>query len=273
MTTSPILESSPASRRVRTTASRQTSAVVDVALVAAGVTAAVSFDPLIGAPIAVVGLILPIARRLGPRSLDAAVLDTLPDELLEAHEGVIEAAADAGDRGPTTIAAADRLVTEAAAVLAGRPTPGRTHTAFVSARVAVLESMAEELEDRRSALAAARRELDGLDVAFESTVSEPTTGLVVRLMVGVLLPLTLAIDVVRAIIRLPWTIAVGVVFRLRTAARLIAVVGDRVRPIVAEARMRLRRFRTRIAADVRAARLRTRVIRMRVRDQLRSARR
>ena len=210
---------------------------IDALLVAGGGACVAAGWPAAGVPLVVTGLVLPGVRRLGARAgaRDGRLHRLVPPELASAHRAVVAAARLPGVDAAGVVEAADDLLLESAALLAGRPPRGAAQRRFVAARVRVMEETAAALEERHGAWTAARAEVDGLatpglgdatEAAAPPEVVEARSrpGLLVGVLVVLLMPAFVAWDLVRGTGRAAVALADGVALRLRTAG-VLAVRG------------------------------------------------
>jgi hypothetical protein len=204
------------------------------------------------------------------------VAHLVPDELMQAHTDVFVAAALPGVLSAADVVdAADGVVLEVAAVLAGRPPRGAAQRRFVAARVRALNETARELTERHEAFVAARAELDSIAEAI--TLPDPTpesqSGFLVGLLVVVLFPFFAAWDVVRGITQGAIGLVDGLALRARMVVRVVAQGG---RALVDFARTVVQRWadvRAKVAGAAREARHRFVAARVRMRIRVRDARR
>ena len=203
---------------------------IDLLLVAAGTVLALQGVAVVGVPIVVVGLILPLlewrTRRAG--GIEHLLL-LVPPDLAEAHRTVLTAADRPGVIDPEDVVAlADELVLEVATVLGGRPARRASQRRFVAVRKSALESMATELSERHEAWRAAMQELDDLvpvdraDLPVAPQKPEPGSGWLSTVLLVVLAPAFLVVDLVRGTGRAVVALVEGVALRLRTIVDLLA---------------------------------------------------
>jgi hypothetical protein len=212
-----------------------------------------------------------LPRRDRCRSLRRLV----PDEVVVAHERVRVAARRPGTTDPgVAVTAADDVLLEVAALLAGRQPDGEAQVAYVAARTSYLDDLATALEERGDAWRQATIELDSLSPADAVAPADRPArdGLLVGALLVALSPFFLLWDLVRGV-------AVGAVAAIHAVGRAlrsgVAAVAGCFRGIgrsVVAALRRWRSYRDRIAAAVREARARVVAARLRLRLRLRRLR-
>jgi hypothetical protein len=212
-----------------------------------------------------------LPRRDRCRSLRRLV----PDEVAAAHERVRVAARRPGISEPgVAVDAADDVLLEVAALLAGRAPAGEPQAAYVAARTAYLDDLATALEERGDAWRQATIELESLStVDAVAPADRPARdGLLVSAFVVALSPLFLAWDLVRGIVH-GAIAAVHAAGRLvRSACSCVAGLLRRVGRSVVAAMRRWRSYRDRVTAAIREARARVVAARLRLRLRLRRVR-
>ena len=168
--------------------------------------------------------------RTRRRDRSHGLVDLVPDEVAAAYRRVITAASAPGVGDPVmVIESADDVLLEVAAVLVGRPVHGGVLRRFVAVRTAFLTDLADDLDDRAAAWAAAMAELEVISPA--PAPREPTAkgdGTLVTVLVVVLAPLFLAWDLTLGTGRAARALVVGVVLRIRMAGRLTVAAGRAV---------------------------------------------
>ena len=250
---------------------------IDLLLVAASVWCVASGWHPIAAALLALGVVLPMVRWFGARrSNTQAVAHLVPSDVVDSHARVLAAATlpgvlDVAD----VIEAADDIVLEVAAVLAGRPPRGSTQRRFVDGRVQAMNGTASELEDRHRAWIAARAEVDAIAPSIVLPDPPPQTrdGALVRMFVVVLFPCFAAWDAVRLGGRGAIRLVDGLALRARTVVRVAARAGQGFLDFLRTAVQRWTDVRERLVAAAREARHRFLATRVRVRIRLRDARR
>jgi hypothetical protein len=172
--------------------------------------------------------------------------------------------------GAEAVAAADDMLFEVAAVLAGDPPRGATQRRFVEARVRVMNETAGDLRDRHAAWVSACAEIDELSAVELPAPAEPVAdGVLVRVLVIALAPVFLAWELVGAVGRGVVTLCAGLVLRLRTIGRLIVHGGRAFVSLIVDLVHRWSEIRRRVADAARQARRRFVAARLRVQLALR----
>lgn len=229
---------------------------IDLVLVAGGAVLTLGTLPLLGLPLLLTGLLLPLlefqARRAG--GIDH-LLRLVPPEVADAHRAVVRAAGRPGVVEPDdVIAGADELVLEVAAMLGGRAARRASQRRFVAARIAALRSVAAELTDRHDAWQAAMDELEALaPVDQGELIAERAAGpgWLSTMLLVLLAPGFLLVDLVRGAGRSIVALVEGLALRLRTIVELAMAVLRAVGRVVADA---LASWRALVAAMGEAAR-------------------
>jgi hypothetical protein len=246
--------------------------LIDVLLVAAALAAAAAGIPAAGAPLLVLGLVVPTLRWVGGhRDRGERVAHLVPPQLATAYRDVCRASALEGvlDVG-AVVRSADDAMLEVAAVLGGRSPRGGAQRRFVATRVRALRDTAAELTERHETWLAARRELDELapDVVTASPARR-REGVLVTLLLVTLAPAFLAWDTAGALARCVVAFVDGVALRARTAIRLVVRIASATRSAAVAALRRWNELRTAVAEAAAAARARFVAARVRLRLRLR----
>jgi hypothetical protein len=135
---------------------------IDLVLVLGGIACVTKGVAFVGVPLVSLGAVTPLLR-FRRRERSEALAAFVPPELVEAHRGLVGAAALPGVvDGPEVIAAADDALLETAAFLVGRPPRGVAQRRFVATRVTVMRETERVLRERHKAFADAVVELDAL---------------------------------------------------------------------------------------------------------------
>jgi len=213
---------------------------IDLVLVAAGGALALRGLVVLGVPVLLVGLLLPLlewrARRSG--GIDH-LLGLVPPKVAAAHRAVVLAAQRSGVVDPDdVIESADELVLEVAAVLGGRPARRASQRRFVAVRLAALQAVVADLAERHEAWRAAMDELDALVPLEPGEVTAKDaagSAWLSTLLLVLLAPAFLVVDLVRGAVRSIVALAAGVALRLRTVADLTLAGARAVGPAVADA--------------------------------------
>ena len=250
---------------------------IDAALVAAGLVCVASGRPAIGAPLVALGLIMPVLHWFGRRQHGAGrIAHLVPAELAQGRAEVLAAATLPGvPRGAAAIEAADDMVLEVAAVLAGREPRGGAQRRFVTARVRALQSTAADLRDWHESWRLACDEVEGIaPTTPPAAVPAPAAdGHLVTALVVLLFPVFLVWDVVRAGGRGMVGLLDGLALRIRTTARLVVRAGGATVDYIQQAARSWARLRDATVEATTEARRRFLALRLRVQLRLRLARR
>lgn len=246
----------------------------DVLLLLAGVALAVAGRPEAGAPVALLGLLMPLLTwQAGRAGRGRALYRKVPSDVAVAHRNVLAAAglpgvADADE----VVDDADDALLEVAALLGGRPPRGATQRRFVAARVAAMVSTTDDLRERHQLWTEAAAEVDAIGSPVPAA-EESRGGVLVVVFVGLLFPLFLGWDLVRGVGRAVVGVVEGLALRVRTAGRLVVQGVASVGGLVARAFHAWASMRDRVVESAREAHHRVAAARLRMRLRLRRARR
>jgi hypothetical protein len=249
---------------------------VDLLLVAGGAWLIVAGIPAAGAPLAALGLVLPVVHRLGTRGGARASSHLVPPELVQCHAALVAAATLPGVvDGPRVVESADDLMLEVAALLGGRPPRGAAQRRFVDARMRVLCDATADLRERHEAWVEATAEVQAMAPATEAPAgtAERRPGVLAGLLVVLLLPVFLTWDLVRGIGLGVVALFDGLALRLRSTGTLLVRGARRCGRTIALAGARWTAIRTGVAASACEAHARVVAARLRLRLHLRRARR
>lgn len=250
---------------------------IDALIIGVGAAALTQGWPAPAGALFILGLAFPLLRAVGMngRSVEHA-LRFVPADLVHEHRRV-RRAATAAAKEPSVARAveiADEVALEAAAIFAGRPVRGAVHRRYVRQRCGMLRDLAHELEERTSALAAARAELEHLDVVDIAPLDPaPRSDYLATILLWLMAPLFIVWELGAAGGRVTSALMDGIALRLRTVLRLVFRAFAASGRVIRTAGRRWREARTRFIGSWTEARRQFTAARFRLSLRMRRARR
>lgn len=246
----------------------------DVLLLLAGLAFAIAGRPEVGAPVALLGLLMPLLTwRAGRAGRGRALYRHVPSEVAAAHRDVLTAAARPGvAHAGDAVDDADDALLEVAALLGGRPPRGASQRRFVAARVTAMVSSSDDLRERHQLWTEATAEVDAIGSPVPPA-EESRGGVLVTVFVALLFPLFLGWDLVRGVGRAVVGFVEGLALRVRTAGRLVVQAVASLGGLVVSAFRAWASVRDRVVESAREAHHRVAAARLRMRLRFRRARR